>query len=329
MADAVSNTQEAEQTDTAQQTPPKTEAPKNVAPAEPQQQEEETPATTAAKKKKDAPQAPVNQTQAEPEVEQTAPKQSIFVGGLQRKDIDTLHNVWNSPNIDPNLEETMREGGEIKKTRSGLNFKLDNGHKIVWTPNHTMRGQKIPQEFIGISKHKGGIDDKDAKAIVALAKMRGWKSIELHGTLKEKDNMWLEAQRQGLPVKGYEPSAEMKAKWEAEKIPGHDTGATQAQKRRAPQKDAGVTNADKAPAQSRYAGNKRKPANSQPAKPEKPEGKGVAGSKIANMRKPQAVQDTGAPKNDAPKNDAPANAQPAKPAQPAGQKRSSKQGPKM
>lgn len=49
----------------------------------------------------------------------------------------------------------------------------------------------------------------DMRAMVATAKEHGWPSIELKGPKRFKEAAWMEAQREGIKTKGFEPSPEL------------------------------------------------------------------------------------------------------------------------
>lgn len=59
--------------------------------------------------------------------------------------------------------------------------------------------------------------DQEILAAVALAKAKGWKTIDLTGTDDFKRRAWLEASRVGLQVAGYTPSPALRAQLEKEK----------------------------------------------------------------------------------------------------------------
>lgn len=53
---------------------------------------------------------------------------------------------------------------------------------------------------------------ESAIVMVNLAKAHGWESIELSGTPRFKERMWLECQMAGIAVSNYEPSPELQAR---------------------------------------------------------------------------------------------------------------------
>jgi hypothetical protein len=86
-----------------------------------------------------------------------------------------------------------------KKTKASLTLGV-NGHTIEF--DHLEDGR----EFMGLSSaHAGVFDAHDARALVGLAKSRGWQSITVHGHQDHKESLWLEAQRMNIKVEGFEP----------------------------------------------------------------------------------------------------------------------------
>lgn len=60
--------------------------------------------------------------------------------------------------------------------------------------------------------------DQEILAAVALAKAKGWTTLNLTGTDDFKRRAWLEASRAGLQVTGYEPSPDLRAQLEKENV---------------------------------------------------------------------------------------------------------------
>lgn len=104
----------------------------------------------------------------------------------------------------------------VRDSDNGFKIKVKKGGKVEWALVE-QEGNVPAHEAIRGRKH--GFNDNDAATMVALAKMHGWKSIEVHGTQKQKDKIWLAAQRlniemqvefpeafEPLIVKGFQPS---------------------------------------------------------------------------------------------------------------------------
>lgn len=128
--------------------------------------------------------------------------------------LPAIKSAWDVPAIDPALKEALGLSGSVTKTDKGLDLTLANGHRIQWLQD--LDGG----EFIG-NAHKSEnpeFDASDARAVVAASKSRGWKAINVHGDQQQRENMWLEAQRQGLKVANFSPEAdsEVRKQWEKE-----------------------------------------------------------------------------------------------------------------
>jgi hypothetical protein len=102
--------------------------------------------------------------------------------------------------LDLSFFEQTQEGG--------FKMKLKNGNKIV---HGFLPGQPDaegnpgpPIEYIKGTKW-GGFTDQDARAVIALAALHGWKSVEVHGNVDQKRKLYLAARAQGLDVTGYDP----------------------------------------------------------------------------------------------------------------------------
>jgi hypothetical protein len=130
--------------------------------------------------------------------------------------VGQLKELWNVKSMDPHLEEMLKDA-KAKKTPKGLMIQLDKeGHEIF-------AGKIGSQDVIGVpSGHQ--VDPKTAETMVAMAKQKGWDKVycTLTSTQKEKDNLWIECQRQGLKMGNYTPDkdSDIVKKWEDEKIHG-------------------------------------------------------------------------------------------------------------
>ncbi|MCE9508025.1 MAG: hypothetical protein K8R48_06910 [Alphaproteobacteria bacterium] len=79
-----------------------------------------------------------------------------------------------------------------QKNKMGFELDLLNGKKIKFyhpTPND-------PNERIAGPKKE--LDQDTAAAMVALARLRGWKTMNVHGTVEQKEMLWLAVMRQNL-----------------------------------------------------------------------------------------------------------------------------------
>lgn len=138
-------------------------------------------------------------------------KHSKFATNFDNAHLATINALWGVPDVDPQLKEAL---ANVKKTKRGLDFELNNGHHVEWIANLQNQG-----EFIGTLQKNPQFDITDAQAVVAAGKSRGWKSLNVYGSAEHKGLMWLEAQRQGLAVTNYAPpvNSDIVRQWEQEK----------------------------------------------------------------------------------------------------------------
>ncbi len=198
----------------------KADAPLNTAP----------PAEEKAEKKDgDAPAAPVAETEeeirkkkeaeanankpAQPQ-QQTAPtadtpidneqlQQSRFATNLavHPDSLAKMREVWPDPDfqLDAELARALGPEGKVYPHKGGLVFELQNNHAIEWHAN--LGGA----EFIGMPNRSKNFDEVDAHGVMAAARQRGWKAVNVYGNDAQKEMMWLEAKKQGLGVANFAP----------------------------------------------------------------------------------------------------------------------------
>lgn len=77
-------------------------------------------------------------------------------------------------------------------------------------------GQRITDDGKTISLSRGQADDVAVKAMLGMAEANGWKSVTLTGSDDFKNRAWLEAQRRGVAVSGYEPPDHVRRQWQEE-----------------------------------------------------------------------------------------------------------------
>ena len=128
--------------------------------------------------------------------------------------VDMLKQVLTLKNLDPHMEEMLRSA-RLRPTKDGAALLIDlptNGHCL-----HCGK-MKDGTEFIGMPHKKMIADEHDACVMVGLAKGRGWKSVNVTGTDKEKELIWLEAMRAGLTVANFrpDPMSDVARKWAEE-----------------------------------------------------------------------------------------------------------------
>ena len=127
-----------------------------------------------------------------------------------------LKSHFNIKNLDPHLEEMLKDAKLRKNPNGSMEIQLDNDHQIF-------AGQIKNKDVIGVSSGYQ-VDEKAAKAMVGLAKSRGWDTVycTLTSSLREKENMWLECQRQGVKMGNFtpEPGSAIEQKWQDEQKHG-------------------------------------------------------------------------------------------------------------
>lgn len=188
--------------------------PKEDAPAAPTAQTEETEEEKEKRKKAEAqaaapqqPAAPQDEALTDKKLEGTQYQTTLndIVNSklpilFAQKHMPVLNEVWGIGTVDPELVRAIGEDGEIRKHKNGLLFNLPNGHTIEW--HHNLGGA----EFIGMPRARSKFDEIDAHAVVAASKSRGWQAINVHGTVEQKEMLWLEAQRQNMGVANFQPT---------------------------------------------------------------------------------------------------------------------------
>lgn len=148
------------------------------------------------------------------------PDQNQPTGGLQgsqfvpKKASDALKAALGIQTLDEQLEEMLRNS-TAHNIPGGVAIDLRDGDKLS-TINAT-------SSSIGVAAG-AEMSANDAKAIIAIAKSSGWPQVVpgKYATEEQKDMLWLEAQRQGMHMKGYEPDPDSPAarKWRTEQTAG-------------------------------------------------------------------------------------------------------------
>lgn len=122
-------------------------------------------------------------------------------GAPPNQTYDALRQMLTLKGSDPHLEEMLRTA-RLRPTNDGQGLLIDlpkNAHCI-----HCGK-LKDGSEFIGMPHKKMVVDAHDATIMVGLAKARGWKAVNVTGSEKERDLLWIEAMRQGMPVANHRP----------------------------------------------------------------------------------------------------------------------------
>lgn len=103
-----------------------------------------------------------------------------------------LHESWGSDDWLHSLAFSyfikLADANHAKKTKTGFEL-LMNGKKVSWNAPT----QESPEMVTGVAKD---FDQNTADAMVALARLRGWRTMNVHGTTEQKDLLWLAIQRQ-------------------------------------------------------------------------------------------------------------------------------------
>lgn len=134
--------------------------------------------------------------------------------GPTNETVDALKRTLGIKGLDPHMEEMLRTA-RLRLSKDGQALLVDlptNGHCL-----HCGK-MKDGSEFIGMPHKKMIVDEHDAQVMVALAKGRGWKAVNVSGNNDERERLWLEAQRQGLHVTNFKPddNSAIAKKWAIE-----------------------------------------------------------------------------------------------------------------
>lgn len=173
--------------------------------------------------------------------------------------LKVLNEAWGIPYITPQLRNAIGNAS-VKKTKDGgVLFHRSMFHDILWQP------MAEGGEFIGMKGRGSLFNQQDAKSIIAIAVAKGWKNdnkgIQVHGTTRQKEMLWLEAQRQGLKVEGFQPRHTSKAyqQWLREqKQPAREPEETQPKIERKQLSHDGAHPAEKTPPTGRTPGTVQK-----------------------------------------------------------------------
>jgi len=119
--------------------------------------------------------------------------------------------------VDPVCLSRLKARADLStytETEDGFTLTLKHGNTINWYNIPGPDGTPAQQYIQG---QKENFDLRDAHAIVALASVHGWKSIDVHGTDEQKDLLWLAAKMQGLKVGNYDaaPGSDAYRKWQS------------------------------------------------------------------------------------------------------------------
>jgi len=124
------------------------------------------------------------------------PEQQVDNVKRKRTKLDEVINeAWGYGGLDGDAFDSIIKYADpemAKKSKTGFEMDLLKGGKISWTPP----SQQDPNERISCPSKK--FDQDAAAAMVALARLHGWKTLNVHGTVEQKEMLWLAVQRQNL-----------------------------------------------------------------------------------------------------------------------------------
>lgn len=209
-----------------------------------------------AQKKAEEPQAPakVHKTAEEQEAEKKAEKkkrdsmmadpEAGTTEGSQKKDGEITKSMMdafarNFCGLDEAPEDINKLVKNVDIDKKGVHFFLNNGHKLD-LKSIMDKDTRQPVNFIGMERRVLGatrLDSDDAKAIIGVAAMQGWKSVKVHGNTEEKNNLWMEAQRAGLKVTNFIPSEDIQQKWKQEQETKQQIGVSNTEKAPEPKQE--------------------------------------------------------------------------------------------
>jgi hypothetical protein len=110
-------------------------------------------------------------------------------------------------NIDGNMFSQLYSFGHpnfAAKTKDGFKMELGSGSSIEWS---SVQKRGKPQESIKGSKADFSLFE--ASAIVTMARVHGWQSINVQGSKEHKEMLWLATQRQALHERDMQLSGAM------------------------------------------------------------------------------------------------------------------------
>lgn len=119
-------------------------------------------------------------------------------GPRKRSNLDgVINDLWGFPSLDDEAYLSLIKDVDpdsAKKKKTGFELTLLNGGKINWNaPTHNCHES--------ISAPNRGFCQESAEAMVAMARLRGWKALNVSGTVEQREMLWLAVQRQNLKEK--------------------------------------------------------------------------------------------------------------------------------
>ena len=121
---------------------------------------------------------------------------------------EVIYKLWGFNNINDYHFRRMADLADpnsAKKTKNGFSLDLidedgqPNGRSVKWgMVRDRIRGG---EKYEAIKGNKLGFKQRDAEAIVTMAVMRGWKDINVSGSQKHQQQLWLAAQHVNMEAK--------------------------------------------------------------------------------------------------------------------------------
>lgn len=111
-----------------------------------------------------------------------------------------INKRWGRGELDDYIYEELIKYASpdtAKETKNGFELELLNGRKIRW---EVVQEEGYPQ-YEQITGSRRGFNMEEAAAMAALAALRGWAEVNVFGTIREKEMLWLAAQLQNLQVR--------------------------------------------------------------------------------------------------------------------------------
>lgn len=132
-----------------------------------------------------------------------------------------IRGTWSQ--ADPNTKgfltgiSNIADIAPVKRAAGALEFTSVSGSKFTWMPAGVDRATNKPtQEFIGLTVGQAKnqpLTEQIADDIAQTAMLRGWKKIDVHGSVEEREMLWLSAMKHGLEVSNFKPGPETLKKW--------------------------------------------------------------------------------------------------------------------
>ena len=116
------------------------------------------------------------------------------------------------------LRRYLKEGSLQLQSRKNILYMASEEEQNKWLKIQTILDPvtQKPTEFIGLHRsltNRKSMTTADARAMMDIAKIKGWTSVKVHGSKDEKNRLWLAAKERGLEVIGFEPDDNTRKLW--------------------------------------------------------------------------------------------------------------------